>query len=539
MAEDSILEVFSTANWILLFLGIYMLVIIGLGIFYSRRVHEADDLTVAGRSLSFIFIVPSILATWICAGAMMGAAGYAFLFGMQGVIFDPWAPALCMVIIGLFFAYRMRRAKYMTVADFFNHRYGNLSGFLYTIIQILSAMAWLGGQLVALGIIVYLTTGFSLQVAVIIATVVIIVVTSFGGLWALSRVDAIGFVLIVVGLLVLLPAALGQVGGLGELIQTAENWAELPTWSMKIESGEEGYLWYTGLFGVLLYISAWASLSLGDVPSQVLMQRALAAKDEKTAVAGFLTSGVLYLTIGMMPVLIGIAIFTSGMLSDIPVTEAENVLPWAAYNFLPPWASILFIVTLAAAIVSTSGDNALILATLIGHNIYRYIKPEATSKEVLKIVRISIPIVTLFAMAIALYFETVYKLIVLSGGIQLATIAAAYIIGYFWTKANIAGAVSSFFTGLVSWIIVYIAVLPGTKEANVDILEEGVVFMDWAVDDAIFISLVPAAIVSFLTMVIVSLATQKSYPPKPMRTQDGEDMSDAPKFFWSKDAYKQ
>lgn len=106
--ENSILQVFSTANWILLFLGIYMVIIVILGIFYSRRVHEADDLTVAGRQLSFVFMVPSIIATWICAGAMMGAAGYAFLFGMQGVIFDPWAPALCMVIIGILFAYRMR-----------------------------------------------------------------------------------------------------------------------------------------------------------------------------------------------------------------------------------------------------------------------------------------------------------------------------------------------------------------------------------------------------------------------------------------------
>ncbi len=537
MREDSILEVFTTANWILLFLGIYMVVIIFLGVFYSRKVHESDDLTVAGRQLSFIFMVPSILATWICAGAMMGAAGYAFLFGMQGVIFDPWAPALCMIIIGIFFAYRMRKAKYTTVTDFFNHRYGHFSGFLYTIIQILSALAWLGGQLVALGIVVYLTTGFSMQVAVVIATLVIIIVTSFGGLWALSRVDAIGFILIVVGLVVLLPSALGEVGGLGELFRTGENWAELPTWSMRIESGEEGYLWYTGLFGVLLYISAWASLSLGDVPSQVLMQRALAAKTEKTAVAGFLTSGVLYLTIGMMPVLIGIAVFTTGMLDHIPVTEAENVLPWAAYSFLPPWAGILFIVSLAAAIVSTSGDNSLIISTLIGHNIYRNIKPQATNIEVLKVVRISIPIVTLFAMSIALYFETVYKLIVLSGGIQLATISAAYIVGYFWKKANVAGAVSSFFTGLVSWVIVYIAVLPGTKEANIDIIEEGVVFMDWAVDDAIFISLVPAAVVSFLTLIIVSLLTQDKYPPKPMRSQDGEDMSKMPRFFWSKGAY--
>jgi solute:Na+ symporter, SSS family len=532
--EESILNVFSTANWILFFLGLYMLVIIALGIFYSRRIYEADDLTVAGRQLSLLFLIPSIIATWICAGAMMGAAGYAFLFGMQGIIIDPWAPALCMIIIGTFFAFRMRKARYTTITDFFNNRFGYTSGTLYTIIQILAALAWMGGQLVALGVIVYLTTGFDKETAVIIATLIIIIVTVFGGLWALSRVDMIAFVLIIVGLLILLPVVLNQVGGLNELIATGENWAELPTWSMKIESGEEGFLWYTGLLGVLLYISAWASLSLGDVPSQVLMQRALAAKDEKTAVAGFLTSGLLYLAIGLIPVLIGISVFTTGLLDGIPVKEAENVLPWAAYTFLPPWAGILFIVTLAAAIVSTSGDNALIIATLIGHNIYRNIKPQASSAEVLKVVRIAILIATLTAMAIALYFDNIYKLIALSGGIQLATISAAYIIGYFWSRANTAGAISSFFTGLISWIIVYIAVLPVTKEANMNIMVEGEVFLDWAVDDALLISLVPAAIISFLTLIIVSLATQKRYPPEPMRTLEGENMNKMPKFFWSR-----
>ncbi len=534
--EDSILQQFSTSNWILAFLGIYLLIIVFLGVFYSRKVHDSDDLAVAGRNLTFIYMVPSIIATWICAGAMMGAAGYAFLFGMQGVIFDPWAPALCMVIIGIFFAYRMRKARYTTITDFFNHRYNKFTGFLYTIIQILSALAWLGGQLVALGIIVFLTTGFNMQWAVFIATIAIIIVTTFGGLWALSRVDMIGFILIVVGLLIMFPVVMGEVGGLGELFQIAENWAELPTWSMAPVAGEEGYLWYTGLFGILLYISAWASLSLGDVPSQVLMQRALAAKDEKTAVAGFLTSGALYLILGLIPVMIGIAIFTTGMLDGVAVTEAENVLPWAAYTFLPPWAGILFIVALAAAIISTSGDNALIISTLIGHNLYRYFKPQATGKEVLKIVRICIPIVTLIAMIIALYAETVYKLIVLSGGIQLATIFAAYALGYFWKKANVAGAISSFFTGLVSWIIIYLMVLPETMDANMDILVEGEVYMQWAMDDAIFIALVPAAAISILTLIVVSLLTQKTNAPRPMLSNDGQDMNKLPKFFWSKQA---
>lgn len=533
--ENSILEIFSTANWILIILGLYLLLIIIIGLFYSRRIDEADDLTVAGRDLNFVFLVPSILTTWICAGALMGAAGYAFLFGMQGIIFDPWAPALGMVLIGVFFAYRMRRARYTTVTDFFNQRYGRFSGFLYTIIQILATLAWMGGQLVALGIIVYMTTGFGKETAVMIAAAAIIIVTVCGGLWALSRVDAIGFVLIIAGLIILLPAALNTAGGPAELLNSASNWAELPPWSMKIESGEEGYLWYSGLLGILLYISAWTSLSLGDVSSQVLMQRALAARTEKVAVAGFLTSGVLYLLIGMFPVLIGIALFTSGMLAEIPLTEAENILPWAAHALLPPWAGVVLIMALAAAIVSTAGDSALVIATLVGHNVYRYFKPEASSAQTLKAIRLTIPVATLTAMAIALYFDTVYRLIILSGSIQLATIAAAYIIGYFWKKANTAGALASFFSGAIAWIILYRAVLPLTMEANIDIIAEGMdIFQQWSSQDALFIALIPAALISFLTLIGVSLATQKNYPPRPMRTLEGEDMSDSPKFFWSK-----
>jgi solute:Na+ symporter, SSS family len=508
--EPNLIETFPTAGWILFCLGLYLVVVVALGIRYSRNVRNSDDLAVCGRQMTLVFMVPSIVATWICAGAMMGAAGAALLHGMQGILFDPWAPALGMVLVGLLFAFRMRKARYTTLTDFFEHRFGRISALLYTITQILSAIAWLGGQLVAMGIIVHLTTGMNMQVAIFIATIAIIIATSCGGLWALSRIDAIGFVLILAGLLILLPAALGQVGGLSELLATGRNWSDLPTWSMKIESeADGGYLGYVGLLAVLLYLSAWITLSVGDLPSQVLMQRALAARNERTAVAGFVISGILYLVMGMIPVLIGIAIFTSGMADGVKdiETQAEQILPWAASQLLPGWASTLFIVSLAAAIVSTCGDSALIVSTLVGHNLYRMLKPNADQVEVLKVIRVAIPIVGLCGMAVALYAETVYRLIVLSGGIQLATICAAYILGSFWRKANSAGAVSSILIGLISWVILFrFWALPAT---------------DFSQEDAIFIALVPAAFLSFVTLVLVSLATQRVDPPRPMRGPDG------------------
>ncbi|AKL94120.1 Na+/solute symporter [Clostridium aceticum] len=531
--EEFVIEVFEFAHWILGALVLYIAIILFMGFKYAGKIHVSDDLALAGRGLTLPYMIPSIVATWICAGAIMGAAGEAYLFGFQGVIFDPFGPVMMMFLVAIFFAFRLRRSGYSTVVDFFNSRYGKKMGILYMIVQIMSATGWLGGQLVALGIIVNLTTGFSMTVATIIATVVVIVVTYFGGLWALSRIDAIGFILIIVGLLVMFPVVMGEVGGISNFMLTAENWGELPTFSIfPVAADEGGYLWYTGVLGIMYYLAAWTSLGLGDINNQVLLQRVLAAKDEKTAIKGFMISGFLYLILGLIPVSIGIAMFNYGL--ALPLSQTEMLLPWVADYLLSPWAGTIFIISLAAAIISTVGDNCLIVSTLIGHNLYEYVKPGITQEEKLKAIRLAIPIVGLVAMTIALLFGTVYKLIVFSGAISLATVVASYVLGFFWKRANSTGAVASFFGGLTVWVTSFIILLPYTREANMEeeLIQAGVA-MDWAIWDALYMALIPAAIVGFILLIVVSLKTQHSDPPKPFVNIKGEKMEDK-LFFWSK-----
>jgi SSS family transporter len=451
--EERLIPVFGTANWILALVGVFLVILIVLGLVYSKKVKDCDDLVVAGRKLNFFYVVASILSTWICAGAIMGAAGYAYLFGMQGVIWDPWAASLAIILIALFFAYRLRKAKYLTITDFYNSRYNKQMGFLYTVIMVVAGIVWMAAQLVALGIIISLTTGFPLSLTVIIATAVIIIATTSGGLWALARADAIVVTLVVVGLLILFPTVMREAGGISHFIATAQNMYELPTWAMTPVAAPHGYLWYTGIFAFLLYIAAWTSLSLGNVPCQILSARALAAKNEKTAVYGFFTSGILYLLIGLIPVTIGIAAFTIGL--QVTEAQAEHILPFAVYTYLPDWAGVLLVTAIAATIISTSGHSGLCSGTLIGHNIYRYFKPGATSQDTLRVTRIATVVSILLAMIIGLYFEMVYKLIIFAGGIGLPTIFAAFALGHFWKKANSSGAISSFIVGWVVWLSAY------------------------------------------------------------------------------------
>ena len=65
----------------------------------------------------------SIMATWFAAETLMGASETAYDYGFQGVIFDPFGAACCLFLSGLFFVRLMRRAKYLTVVDFFERRY--------------------------------------------------------------------------------------------------------------------------------------------------------------------------------------------------------------------------------------------------------------------------------------------------------------------------------------------------------------------------------------------------------------------------------
>lgn len=522
------------ANWIYLGLLAYIVLVIAIGIYFSRGIKECDDHVVGGRDISFVYLVGSTAATWLCAGAILGAAGYAYMFGFQGIIYDPWAPALTLVLAGVFLVYRLRQAGYTSIVDFYDNRYGRQMSVLFMIIQIIGTMSWLAGQMVAAGVLVQVTTGFSYTISVIIGTIVIILVTYSGGLKALSRLDTMNTVLIIVALVILLPAVIKGIGGWDYFVENARVWDKLPPFRLWPAPDARGFLYYVGIFGWIAYIAAWLGVGLGDLSCAILMQRALAARTAKTASGGFITAGLLYLAIAMIPVLIGIAVFTHGFRIATPA-DNEQVLIWAAQNFMPDWYAVFFIVMVTGAIISTAGDSVLINSTLIGHNVYRYFRPQATTVDTLKAVRFAIPVTAIICMIIAIALPSLYKLIVFAGCIGLPTVVPAFIAGLFWSKANLKGAVASFFAGVTAWAIGFAWALPFTLESNWYMVNfEKWYWTDEGIWDALFFATIPALVVCVATLIVVSIKTQKSDPPKPMLSAGGENMEGKPLFFWSK-----
>ena len=95
---------YQYGNWVLIGLGIYMVLMLFIGWYASKKITTTTDYVVAGRRLGIFFCTGTLFATWFGSGTCMGGAGNAYIFGNQGVIFDPWGAAVCLLLTGFFFA---------------------------------------------------------------------------------------------------------------------------------------------------------------------------------------------------------------------------------------------------------------------------------------------------------------------------------------------------------------------------------------------------------------------------------------------------
>lgn len=501
---------------------IYMLVMVGIGWWSSRKIKDSTDYIVAGRRLPLFFTIGTLFATWFCAGTLMGATAQAYLFGNQGVIFDPWGAALCLILAGIFFVRMMRRGGYLTLVDFFDIRYGKKMGIASSVVLVIAEIGWVGAQLVAFGTILQLFTGLPLAYGIIISCAVLIVYTYLGGMWSVTLTDVVQMIVLIVGIVIILPYAISSIGGWDYFFSHAGNWGELPTFAIA-PTAEEGFLWYFGLPGWFYYIGAWMAIGLGSIPAQDLMQRILSAKDEKTATVGSYVAGGLYLVVGMIPVILGIAMFELN--ANLAIPETEMILPWLAITYLPPILTTVFVAGMIAALMSSSDSALLATSSIIGYNGLKYVKPEATSEEALKITRLFVPIVAIFSLLLALYAETIYMLVVIAWSIILVGLFAPYAAGYFWKKCNETGALLALICGFVSWVALsFYYYYAETAEANIGIIEEGVVYVEWAMWDAVYIASTPAFFISVIVMVVVSLLTSKFDPAKPLADIEGKPM---------------
>jgi SSS family transporter len=501
---------------------VFFIIRVAIGYYASRKVTTTVDYIVAGRRLPIYLAGASIMATWFAAETLMGASAEAYKYGFQGVVFDPFGAALCLFISGFFFIRFMRRARYLTIIDFFDRRYGRMMGFAASLVQLVTYFGWTAAQIVAGGAIAHSLLGWPLSIGMIFVATIVIAYTMMGGMWADTLLDFMQMFLTAGGITIIFFAVMNAVGGWDSFLANAGSiWTSNPFTLLPIEG--EGYLGYTGGQGWMYWLGAWMAIGLGSIAAQDLMQRSMSSRNESVAVHATYMAGTLYLVFGVMSPLIGIAMFA--MNPNILPENTEFLLVTAALEHLHPIVTALFIAALTSALMSTSDSSILAGASVVTENIIPYTGKKLSEKAQLRWTRFMVLVIGLISLMLGLYAETIYKLSVFAWTVILVGIFAPFALGMYWKKANQAGALAGFAGGFITWIIALLILLPSALEVN-----EG--DMDIAQWDAAYMGSVPAFLVSLVLVVGVSLATQKADKPKPITDVDGKLMEMKGRLGW-------
>jgi solute:Na+ symporter, SSS family len=501
---------------------VFFAIRIAIGYYASRKVTTTVDYIVAGRRLPIYLAGASIMATWFAAETLMGASAEAYKYGFQGVVFDPFGAALCLFISGFFFIRLMRRARYLTIIDFFDRRYGRWMGLAASLVQMVTYFGWTAAQIVAGGAIAHTLLGWPLSIGMVFVATIVIMYTMMGGMWADTLLDFMQMFLTAGGITLIFFAVMNAVGGWDNFVANAGSiWVSDPFTLLPIEG--EGYLGYTGGQGWMYWLGAWMAIGLGSVAAQDLMQRSMSARNEAVSVHGTYLAGILYLVFGIMSPLIGIAVFA--MNPNILPENTEFLLITAAIEHLHPFLTALFIAALTSALMSTSDSSILAGASVFTENIMPYLGKKMDEKSQLRWTRIMVAVIGVVSLLLGLYAETIYKLSVFAWTVILVGIFAPFALGMYWKKTNQTGALAGFVGGFATWIIALIILLPSALVVN-----EG--DMDIAQWDAAYMGSVPAFLVSLVLVVAVSYATQKRDVPKELTDVDGNPLPLTKRLGW-------
>lgn len=423
-------------------LACYLVVLFIVALWANRRVQNEADYIIAGRRLPFSLSTGTLLATWFGAGTLMTATDEIRVSGLEAAALEPYGAGLCLIVGGLFFARRLWESDVYTVSDVIRNGYGQGSEVISVIITVPAYFGWLAIQLVALAGILHVTLDIPMTAGVVGIAVISLAYTLLGGMWSVTITDSIQMLFIAAGVLWLGYVVIDALGA-GSLAAGVTELGERSPAKAMILIPRESLSELMGWVEVLL-ISM-----LGNIPSQELAQRIMAARSARIARNACLVSGALYMVLGTVPVLLGLA---AQFL--LPEDAKTAVLQQLAMRYLSPVMVILFAVSIFSVVMSTLTSGVLAPATILAQNLVRKLAPESVSS--LALCRYCVVFVLLCSVLVALFGENAYSMLEASYGIGLVGLFVPFAGGVFGLTASDRAAIVAMSVGTAIWAAQFI-----------------------------------------------------------------------------------
>ena len=422
---------------LLIFIVLYLGLTLLIGWWASKQVKSTQDFVIAGRRLPLVVAASALFATWFGSETVMGASSEFVNHGLIGVIEDPFGAALCLLLVGVFFARPLYRMNILTFNDYFRIRFSQTAEFTSAIFMVPSYFGWIAAQLLAMAFILQTLTGIPFIYDIIVCTILVMAYTYIGGMWAVSITDFVQTIIIILGLLFFAIQLLLEVGGWSKLMEhTPEGFFRMLPEAKPIE--------------ITHYFAAWITIGLGSIPQQDVFQRVMSAKSEKVAVNASYLGALMYLLIAFLPLMI--ALCGKILYPELLENDPQQLLPVLVLQHGSLVLQIFVFGALLSAIMSTTSGAILAPATVLAENIIRPYFKQINDQQLLRIMRLSVIIVAIISAILASLKSNIYELVGQSSAFSLVSLFVPLVAGLWWKKASNTGAMTSMVVGMIAWV---------------------------------------------------------------------------------------
>jgi SSS family transporter len=429
---------------LILFVVLYLLVSIAIGLYAATRVKNTADYAVAGRSLPLVMIITTTFATWFGSETVLGIPAKFIEGGMTRTVEDPFGAGAALILVGAFFAARLYKMNLLTIGDFYRQRYSRGVELFSAAVIMISYLGWVAAQITALGLVFALLSGGAITTVqgMIIGMAVVLTYTVFGGMWSVALTDFVQMLIIVAGLALIAWFAAGLAGGADKVVAYAAGQDLFRFWPEP--SFHEWLFW----------LSAGITLMVGSIPQQDVFQRVMSAKDARTAVRGPIIGGLAYVAFAFVPIFIAVTAFlvipdvAKALLADDP----QKILPTLVMDKMPIWLQVLFFGALLSAIMSTASATLLAPSTTFVENILKNFVPLSDKRE-LRAMRVTLFVFAMCVLGYSIIMEgtPIYELVAMAYQFPVVGAFWPLVCGLYWKRSTTQGAVWSIVLGMATW----------------------------------------------------------------------------------------
>src|SRR5712691_10802418 len=328
--------------------ALYFVGVFAIGFYFVRRGRNTADYFLASRDAAWWAIGASLFSANIGSEHFIGLAGSGAASGLAVGHFE-WLASLVILVLGWVFVPFYLRSNVYTMPEFLERRYNR------------ACRVYLAG----ISLVAYVFT--KIAVALFAGALVLQAVLGWS-MWKSALV-------LIVGALTLMFIGLGRVGGMSGLeARVPEGFFHM----MKPPSHPD-FPW-TGIFFGAPILALWYWCT-----DQVIVQRALAAKDEGHAKGGTVLAGflkILPVFMLVVPGLIARALYPEEMAAD-----SNAAFPLLVVRLMPSGLVGLMVAAMLAALMSSLSAVFNSSSTIFTMDFYRHVRPKAGERELVNVGR--------------------------------------------------------------------------------------------------------------------------------------------------------